>query len=459
MNERYDAIVIGAGQAGPSLAVRLAKAGQRVAIVERKLLGGTCVNTGCMPTKALVASAYAAHLARRAADYGVVVDGAVRVDMRRVKARKDAIVERARANLGKWLRGTNGLDVVEGHARFVSPTAVRVDARVLEAPRIFLNVGGRAAVPAIPGVERVGALTNTTILDLDTLPEHLIVLGGSYIGLEFAQVFRRFGAQVTVVEKLDRVIAREDPDVSEAVAGLLRDEAIAVETGADCIAVERRGGGVALKLACADGGREVAGSHLLLALGRAPNTADLGLEAAGVAVDERGYVVVDDELRTNVPGIWAVGDCNGRGAFTHTSYNDYEIVADNLLAGRSRRVDDRLACYALFVDPPLARVGLTDAEVRRSGRRALTGRRPMTRVGRAVEKGETKGFMKVTVDADSERILGAAILGTGGDEAIHAILDTMSAGAPYTTLRDSVHIHPTVAELIPTVLGELEPLQ
>lgn len=459
MNERYDAIVIGAGQAGPSLAVRLAKAGQRVAIVERKLLGGTCVNTGCMPTKALVASAYAAHVARRAADYGVVVDGAVRVDMRRVKARKDAIVERARANLGKWLRGTNGLDVVEGHARFVSPTAVRVDARVLEAPRIFLNVGGRAAVPAIPGVERVNALTNTTILDLDTLPEHLIVLGGSYIGLEFAQVFRRFGAQVTVVEKLDRVIAREDPDVSEAVAGLLRDEAIAVETGADCIAVERRGGGVALKLACADGGREVAGSHLLLALGRAPNTADLGLEAAGVAVDERGYVVVDDELRTNVPGIWAVGDCNGRGAFTHTSYNDYEIVADNLLAGRSRRVDDRLACYALFVDPPLARVGLTDAEVRRSGRRALTGRRPMTRVGRAVEKGETKGFMKVTVDADSERILGAAILGTGGDEAIHAILDTMSAGAPYTTLRDSVHIHPTVAELIPTVLGELEPLQ
>lgn len=459
MNERYDAIVIGAGQAGPSLAVRLAKAGQRVAIVERKLLGGTCVNTGCMPTKALVASAYAAHVARRAADYGVVVDGAVRVDMRRVKARKDAIVERARANLGKWLRGTNGLDVVEGHARFVSPTAVRVDARVLEAPRIFLNVGGRAAVPAIPGVERVNALTNTTILDLDTLPEHLIVLGGSYIGLEFAQVFRRFGAQVTVVEKLDRVIAREDPDVSEAVAGLLRDEAIAVEAGADCIAVERRGGGVALKLACADGGREVAGSHLLLALGRAPNTADLGLEAAGVAVDERGYVVVDDELRTNVPGIWAVGDCNGRGAFTHTSYNDYEIVADNLLAGRSRRVDDRLACYALFVDPPLARVGLTDAEVRRSGRRALTGRRPMTRVGRAVEKGETKGFMKVTVDADSERILGAAILGTGGDEAIHAILDTMSAGAPYTTLRDSVHIHPTVAELIPTVLGELEPLQ
>lgn len=459
MNERYDAIVIGAGQAGPSLAVRLAKAGQRVAIVERKLLGGTCVNTGCMPTKALVASAYAAHVARRAADYGVVVDGAVRVDMRRVKARKDAIVERARANLGKWLRGTNGLDVVEGHARFVSPTAVRVDARVLEAPRIFLNVGGRAAVPAIPGVERVNALTNTTILDLDTLPEHLIVLGGSYIGLEFAQVFRRFGARVTVVEKLDRVIAREDPDVSEAVAGLLRDEAIAVETGADCIAVERRGGGVALKLACADGGREVAGSHLLLALGRAPNTADLGLEAAGVAVDERGYVVVDDELRTNVPGIWAVGDCNGRGAFTHTSYNDYEIVADNLLAGRSRRVDDRLACYALFVDPPLARVGLTDAEVRRSGRRALTGRRPMTRVGRAVEKGETKGFMKVTVDADSERILGAAILGTGGDEAIHAILDTMSAGAPYTTLRDSVHIHPTVAELIPTVLGELEPLQ
>ncbi len=459
MNERYDAIVIGAGQAGPSLAVRLAKAGQRVAIVERKLLGGTCVNTGCMPTKALVASAYAAHLARRAADYGVVVDGAVRVDMRRVKARKDAIVERARANLGKWLRGTNGLDVVEGHARFVSPTAVRVDARVLEAPRIFLNVGGRAAVPAIPGVERVDTLTNTTILDLDTLPEHLIVLGGSYIGLEFAQVFRRFGAQVTVVEKLDRVIAREDPDVSEAVAGLLRDEAIAVEAGADCIAVERRGGGVALKLACADGGREVAGSHLLLALGRAPNTADLGLEAAGVAVDERGYVVVDDELRTNVPGIWAVGDCNGRGAFTHTSYNDYEIVADNLLAGRSRRVDDRLACYALFVDPPLARVGLTDAEVRRSGRRALTGRRPMTRVGRAVEKGETKGFMKVTVDADSERILGAAILGTGGDEAIHAILDTMSAGAPYTTLRDSVHIHPTVAELIPTVLGELEPLQ
>jgi len=458
MSTCFDAIVIGTGQAGPSLATRLAASGRKVAIVERKRFGGTCVNNGCMPTKALVASAYAAHLARRAADYGVVVEGDVRVDMKRAKARKDAIVAQATSNVEKWLRGTANLTVVQGHARFASPTSVHVNGELLEAPQIFVNVGGRASVPPIAGVRDVDYLTNSTIMDVDFLPEHLIVLGGSYIGLEFAQAYRRFGSRVTVVEKMDRLIAREDPDVSKGVEEILRNEGVSIETGAECMALERRGSGVALKLDCRGNAREVTGSHLLLALGRVPNTDDLGLDKAGVVVDPRGFITVDDELRTSVPGIWAIGDCNGRGAFTHTSYNDYEIVADNLLLGTKRSVTDRIIAYGLFIDPPLGRVGMTDAEVRKSGRKALVGMRPMTRVGRAVEKGETQGFMKVIVDAETQRILGAAILGTGGDEAVHCIIDVMMAGAPYTTLRNSVHIHPTVSELIPTVLGEMKPL-
>ncbi len=458
MNRQFDAIVIGTGQSGPALAVRLAGAGWKVAIVERGHFGGTCVNTGCIPTKTLVASAYAAHLARRAADYGVMLDSPVRVDMQKVKARKDSIAGAANAGVEKWLKGTANLTVIEGHARFASPTSVSVNDEVLEAGKIFINVGGRALVPPMPGLEGSGYLTNSSMMDVDFLPEHLLIIGGSYIGLEFGQMYRRFGSRVTVIEKSPTIIAREDADVIKGVTDILRNEGVVIETGAECLRVEKRGDRIAVKLDCAEGSREAEGSHLLVAVGRVPNTGDLGLDKAGVKTDARGYVIVDDQLNTGVPGIWAIGDCNGRGAFTHTSYNDYEIVADNLLNGERRSVDDRLTAYGLFIDPPLARVGMTDAEIRKSGRRALVGKRPMTRVGRALEKGETQGFMKIAVDADTKQILGAAILGVGGDEAVHCILDTMYAKAPYTVLQRAVHIHPTVAELIPTMLGELKPL-
>ena len=458
MTQFFDAIVIGAGQAGPSLAGRLTAAGMKVAFVERKLFGGTCVNTGCMPTKTLVASAYAAHLARRSAEYGVAIESPIKIDMKRVKARADTVSTNARTNVEKWLRGMGDLTVIEGHARFEGPDVVRVGESLLKAPRIFINVGGRASVPDMPGVGTVDYLTNTSILKLDTIPRHLVVVGGSYIGLEFAQMYRRFGAEVTVVEKAPRLISREDEDVSEAVQEVLTDEGIAVRTSATCIGFKPHPDGVAVDVDCTSGEPVVVGSHVLLAVGRRPNTDDLGLDKAGVAADARGYIVVDDGLTTTVPGIWALGDCNGRGAFTHTAYNDYEIVAANLLDGGNRRVSDRIPAYALYVDPPLGRVGLSETEATRTGRKLLVSKRPMTRVGRAIEKGETKGFMKVVADAETKQILGAAIVGTGGDEAIHGILDMMNAGATYPVLQWAVPIHPTVSELIPTVLGELKPL-
>ena len=455
---RFDAIVIGTGQSGPALAARLAGAGQKVAIIERSRFGGTCVNTGCIPTKTLVASAYAAHLARRAADYGVLIDSPVRVDMKRVKARKDEVAGRASANVEEWMKGTKNLTVIEGHARFASAHSVKVNDELFEAGQFFINVGGRAMVPPIPGLDRVTYFTNSSIMDVDFLPGHLIIIGGSYIGLEFAQMYRRFGARVTVVEKFPQIIGREDADVSQAIMDILRGEGIDFKTGLDELGIEKRDGRIVVSVKRAGETREVIGSHLLLAVGRVPNTDDLGLAEAGISVDERGYIRVDDELRTDVAGIWAIGDCNGRGAFTHTSYNDYEVVADNLLSGTRRSVRDRITAYGLFIDPPLGRVGMTDTEIRKSGRRALVGMRPMTRVGRAMEKGESQGFMKITVDADSGEILGAAILGVGGDEVIHCILDCMYAKAPSSVLRRAVHIHPTVSELIPTILGELVPL-
>ncbi len=458
MTTPFDAIIIGTGQSGPALAARLAGAGRKVAIIERKLFGGTCVNTGCVPTKTLIASAYAAHLARHGADYGVILDGPVRVDMKRVKARKDAVASAASQGVEKWLKGIANLTVFEGHARLESPSTVRVGDDVLQAKQIFINVGGRALVPPIRGLDQVDYLTNSTMMEIDFLPEHLIIIGGSYIGLEFGQMYRRFGAQVTIIEQGPRLIAREDDDVSQGVFDILRNEGVNIEVNAQCMKVEKRDGKIAVELDCAGGSRVVTGSHLLLAVGRVPNTGDLGLAQAGVRTDARGYIEVDDELRTSVSGIWAIGDCNGRGAFTHTSYNDYEIVADNLLEGAGRSVKDRITAYGLFIDPPLGRAGLTDAEVRKSGRKALVGKRLMTRVGRAVEKGETQGFMKIVVDAENKQILGAAILGVGGDEAIHCILDVMYAKAPYTVLQRAVNIHPTVAELIPTILGELRPM-
>jgi pyruvate/2-oxoglutarate dehydrogenase complex dihydrolipoamide dehydrogenase (E3) component len=454
----YDAIVIGTGTAGAYLAERLARSGMKVAVVERKLFGGTCVNVGCTPTKTLVASAYAAHIARRGAEYGVAIDGSVTVDMKRVKARKDAVVAPRQAGLEAWLRNTENCTVYQGHARFVSPRQVRVGAEVLTAERIFLDVGGRAATPPITGLDRVDYLTNVSMLDVDFLPQHLLIVGGSYIGLEFAQMYRRFGSEVTVIEMGPRLIQREDDDVSAAILDILESEGVRVRLNAKCVAVEEQDGKFSASLDCSGGPPQVSGSHLLLAAGRRPNTDDLGLEHAGVLVDQHRYILVDDQLRTNVPGIWALGDCNGRGAFTHTAFNDFEIVAANILDNDPRRVDDRIQAYALYIDPPLGRAGLTEAEVRKEGRPALIGKRPMTQVARAVEKGETQGFMKVLVDAASKQILGAAILGPGGDEAVHCILDVMYARAPYSVMQRAMHIHPTVSELIPTMLGELKPL-
>jgi pyruvate/2-oxoglutarate dehydrogenase complex dihydrolipoamide dehydrogenase (E3) component len=458
MATRYDAIIIGTGQSGPALAARLSKQGMSVAVIERNRFGGTCVNTGCIPTKALVASAYAAQLARRAAEYGVVLEGTVSVDMKRVKARKDAISGKASSSVETWMSGLKTGRVIHGHAEFQSPRKVSVNDEVLESDRIFINVGARPLVPPMAGVNDVDYLTSSSIMDVDFVPEHLLVIGGSYIGLEFGQMYRRFGSRVTLIEKAPRLIAREDADVSQAVLEILQKEGVAVELNADCLALRKTAKGVAVRVQCEGAGREVEGSHLLLAIGRVPNTQDLGLDKAGVKVNDKGYIEVDDGLRTNVEGIWALGDCNGRGAFTHTSYNDYEIVADNLLEGAKRSVNDRITAYALFIDPPLGRVGMTEDEVRKAGRNALVGKRPMTRVGRAVEKGETQGFIKITVDAESKQILGAAILGVGGDEAIHSLLDAMYAKAPYTTVTHAMHIHPTVSELLPTVLGEMKPL-
>jgi len=455
VTEHFDAIIVGAGQAGPPLAGRLTAAGQRVAMVERKLIGGTCVNTGCIPTKTLVASAHAAHLARRGAEYGVGA-GAVSVDMAKVKARKDEIMLGDRKGVEDWLEGMNGCTVFRGHAVFTDPHTLRVGEDVLHADRIFLNVGGRAVVPDIPGLSDVDFLTNVSVLELDVVPTHLVIVGGSYIALEFAQMYRRFGARVTVVERGPRLASREDGDVSANIEEILRAEGIDVVVGADDVRINKTDNGFELKPR--DGAAPIQGSHLLLAVGRRPNTDDLGLDAAGVRTDARGYIVVDDQLKTSVDHIWAMGDCNGKGAFTHTSYNDFEIVAANLLDDDPRRVSDRITTYALYIDPPLGRAGLTVDQVRASGRKALVGKRPMTKVGRAVEKGETQGFMKVVVDADTQEILGAAILGVGGDEVIHCILDVMSAKAPYTTLSRTMHIHPTVSELIPTLLQEMSPL-
>ena len=452
-----DAIIIGAGQAGPPLAGRLTAAGMTVAFFERHLFGGTCVNTGCMPTKTLVASAYAIHLARRGADFGFVTDGPVGVDMPRVKARADAVTLKARSGVEKSLRAMKGCTVVPAHARFEDANRVRVGHEVFSAPRIFINVGARAIVPDIPGVRDVPFLTNTSMLALDRVPDHLVVVGGSYIGLEFAQMYRRFGAKVTIVEKGPRLIGREDEEISDAIAEIVSAEGIAVRTNATCISLAPDDDGVRVGVDCTDGAPAVSGSDVLLAVGRQPNTHDLGLDRAGVTVDERGYIIVDDTLATNVPGIWALGDCNGRGGFTHTAYNDFEIVAANLLDSAERRVSDRISAYALYIDPPLGRVGLTEAQARAAGHAILIGRRPMSKVGRAIEKGETQGLMKIVVDAHTRKMLGAAILGTGGDEAIHGVLDMMHARVTYDVLQNAVPIHPTVSELIPTMLGDLRP--
>jgi pyruvate/2-oxoglutarate dehydrogenase complex dihydrolipoamide dehydrogenase (E3) component len=459
MSENFDAVIIGTGQSGPSLAARMTREGMKTAIIERKLFGGTCVNVGCIPTKTLVASARAAYMARRGADFGVAIDGSIAVDMKKVKARKDAVVRQSNEGVTNWVKTMENLTVYEGHGRLESSTSVRVNGDLLEADKIILNVGARANIPDMPGLNDVDYLTNSSMMDVDFLPEHLVIIGGSYIGLEFAQMYCRFGSRVTVVEMMERLIPRDDEDVSAEVKRILENEGVEVRLKAECIAFAKRGNRVAITVRCEPAPEEVVGSHVLLAVGRKPNTDDLGLNKAGVETDPRGFIMVDDQLRTNVPGIWAIGDVNGRGAFTHTSYNDFEILAANMFDDDPRRVTDRITTYGLFIDPPLGRVGMTEREVRESGRKALIGKMMMTRVGRARERSETQGFMKILIDAETERILGATILGVGGDEVIHSVLDVMYADAPYTVIQRAMHIHPTVTELIPTMLGDLKPLE
>ena len=457
--QRYDAIIIGTGQAGPALAHRLAGAGKTIAVIERKFFGGTCVNTGCTPTKTLVASAYAAHMVRRAADFGVKIPCEISVDMKAVKARKDHVSGLSRDGIEQSLKNLKGCRVYQGHARFIGPKSVEVAGEVLEAEWIFVNVGGRALAPPIPGLDEVGYLTNSSIMDVDFIPPHLIILGGSYIGLEFAQTYRRFGSEVSVIELAPHLIAREDEDVSSAVADILQGEGIKIHVNSSVVGVVRQGNNIAVQIVRDGVASQIVGSHLLVAIGRRPNTDDLGLDIAGIAVDDRGFIKVDDELRTSVPGVWALGDCNGRGAFTHTSYNDFEIVAANILHHERRRVSDRIPAYALYTDPPLGRVGMSEAEVRGTGRPAMVGTVEMKRVGRAYEKGETLGFLKILVDKVSKQILGASFLGLSGDEIVHSILGLMYVDAPYTVLQRAVHIHPTVSEFIPVMIGNLKDLQ
>ncbi len=458
MPEQFDAIIIGAGQSGPFLAARLAEAGRTVALVEREHLGGTCVNDGCTPTKTLVASARAAWNARHAAEFGVVLKGPVTVDMAAVKARKDKVVAASVNSLTDWLGGLRSLRYFKGEGSFVSPTEVKVGKRVLTAPQIFINTGATASVPGWPGIKSVPHLTNTSMMSLDTLPSHLIIAGASYIGLEFAQMYARFGSKVTVIERGPLPASREDADISAAIRDILEVEGVTFMFETTVQAVAKAGHGVLLSLEC--GGRlaSIEGSHLLVALGRKPNSAALNLAAAGLETDERGFIPVDDSLRTKVPGIWAMGDGNGRGAFTHTSYNEFEIVADHVLGNGKRSLAGRIPVYGLFIDPPLGRIGMSETEVRKSGRKALMGVMPMSRVGRAKERGETQGLMKVLVDAKTKQILGAAILGIGGDEVVQSLLQLMAAGTPYTTMMNTMHIHPTVTELLPTLLADLKPL-
>lgn len=458
MIEKFDAIVIGAGQSGPFLAAKLAEAGEKVALIEREHLGGTCVNDGCTPTKTLVASARAAWMARSAAAFGVAIAGPVSVDMRAVKARKDAVVGASIQSLTGWLGGLESLEVIRGVGRFVGAREVAVGGRHLSAGRIFINVGGTASIPAWPGLQDVPYLTNTSIMDVDELPEHLVIAGGSYIGLEFAQMYARFGSAITVIEQAPRIAMREDADISDAIREMLEAEGISFRLGAEVVQVERSGEKLRLHVRHEGASNVIEGSHLLIALGRTPNTADLNLEAAAVEVDQRGFITVDDHLRTSAEGIWALGDVNGRGAFTHTSYNDYEIVADNLLQGGQRSIKDRIPVYGLFTDPPLGRIGITETEARKLERPVLAATYPMSRVARARERGETRGLMKVVVDAETLQILGAAILGINGDEVVHSLLQLMAAGTPYTKLVETVHIHPTVSELVPTLLQQLKPL-
>lgn len=454
---KYDAIIIGSGQAGFPLAGALTSRGWKVALAEGAQLGGTCINTGCSPTKTIIASARAAHIARRAADFGVQT-GPISIDFDKVMSRKDAIIQRFRGGIENWLTGIENLTIYHHFASFEGPNKVRVGDDVIESERIYINTGARSFSPPIPGLDSVDYLDNVSILELTTLPEHLVIIGGGYIGLEYAQAFRRFGSDVTIIELSHQLMGREDADIAEAALQIMESEGIRVLLNTKTSQVTKTGSGVSLSVESDGKVQEIIGSHLLMAVGRKPNSDRLGLDKAGVETDKRGYIIVNDHLQTNVPGIWVLGDVNGRGAFTHTSWNDHEIVLDNLDGG-NRKVSDRIPVYGVYVDPPLGRVGMSEQEVRASGRKALIGVKPMSHISRAQERDETQGLMKVLVDAESGLFLGAAIFGIGGDEIVHSIIDLMYAKVPYTVMKNAVHIHPTVSELLPTLLGELKPLE
>lgn len=455
--ESFDAIIIGAGQAGPPLAARCSKEGLKTVVIERGAFGGTCVNVGCTPTKTMVASARAIHQARRGTEFGFSA-GAIEVDMARIKARKDALVQQSSQGVEKWMRGLDSTDVIVGQACFTAPHTVQVGDRLLTAPRIFINTGARSVRPQIDGIDDVATLDNVSILALDRVPQHLVIIGASYIGLEFAHMMRRFGADVTVLEKSARFLHREDEDVADGIRAVLEAEGVRFVLGAEQLALAPHGEQITVSTTVGGIVQARVASHVLLAVGRQPNTDNLGLALAGIHTDEHGYITVDEQCRTSADGVWAVGDCNGRGAFTHTSYNDYEIVAANLFDDDARRISDRVPCYAMYIDPPLGRIGLSEQAVRKTGQSALMATLPMKSVGRAREMGETQGFMKVLVDADTGHLLGASILGHNGDEAVHALLTLMASGEPFSKMARAMHIHPTVCELLPTLLQQLKPL-
>jgi pyruvate/2-oxoglutarate dehydrogenase complex dihydrolipoamide dehydrogenase (E3) component len=454
---KYDAIVIGSGQAGNPLCQKLADHGWTVALIEKEHLGGTCINTGCTPTKTMIASAQVAHYARNADKWGVRA-GEVSVDLPKIVARKDEIVGQWRSGQERKVQQRKNLHLYRGHARFVGPHRLHVGDQELESERTFINTGTRVDVPRLEGLDGIDYLTNASIMQLREVPDHLLVLGGGYIGLEFGQMFRRFGSQVTVIHRSEHILPREDLDITQELQKALEGEGIRFVLNARTTRVEKQDGQVVLRLEAGVGSETVRGSHLLVATGRRPNTDELGLENVGVQLTSQGFVQVNNWLETNAPGIWALGDVKGGPAFTHISYNDFQIVYANLIEGKRLTTDNRLVPYSVFTDPQLGRVGLTEKEARATGRRLKIGKIPMSWVARAIERDETAGLMKLVVDADTDRILGAAILSTEGGELVQILGAVMLAGAPYTLLKGAIYIHPTLAEGFWTLMEEVKPV-
>lgn len=453
--DRYDAIVIGAGQSGGPLSTALARSGRRTALIEREHVGGTCINEGCTPTKTMVASARVAYLARRAADYGVGT-GPIAIDMTRVRERKRAIVNSFRSGSQRRVETTKGLDLIWAEARFTGPKQVTVDGRVLEAELFFINAGCRPAAPDIEGLDRIPSLDSTSVMELDVVPEHLLVLGGGYIGLEFGQMFRRFGSRVTIVQRGRQLLPLEDGDVAEAVQGVLVQDGIDVLLETEAVRAESSAGGIRLTIRTPTGERSLEGSHVLRAAGRVPNTERLGLSEAGIAMDAKGFVVVNERLETSVPGVYAMGDIKGGPAFTHISYDDYRVIRTNLLQGGRACITDRLVPYAVFIDPQLGRIGLSERDAKRLGKAVRVARLPMTSVARALELDESRGFMKALVDPESGQILGAAVLGIEGGELMSALQLAMMGGVRYDRMRDAVFAHPTLAESLNNLFSSLD---